>query len=195
MTINDQIRGEKKQYDINREAAKISALSSGKIRKYEYLTGKDILPSNQQRIIEQAKFTYLPLGKGFEKQIKTTQDQGEKQIGILKDLKPKEQAKPMEDKFNNQSKATTLFNEVIKKRKKIMSEFYDSVDYNNLDFKYLAPTKNVSFYEYMDSKEIFDAIKNYKIKYSEAKNKQNEFLNKLSNIKIGKKNCRTKRND
>ena len=58
MTINDQIRDKKLRYDINREAAKISALSSGKIHKYEYLTGEDILPSNQQQIIEQAKFTY-----------------------------------------------------------------------------------------------------------------------------------------
>ena len=43
MKINDQIRDEKLQYDINREAAKILALSSGKIHKYEYLTGEDIL--------------------------------------------------------------------------------------------------------------------------------------------------------
>ena len=78
MTINDQIRDEKIQYDINREAAKISALSSGKIRKYEYLTGEDILPSDQQQIIEQAKFTYSPLGKAFEKKIKTVEDQGQK---------------------------------------------------------------------------------------------------------------------
>ena len=74
MTINDQIRDEKLQYDINREAAKISALSSGEIRKYECLTGKDILPSIQQQIIEQAKFTYSPLRKAFEKQIKTIED-------------------------------------------------------------------------------------------------------------------------
>ena len=66
MTINDQIRDEKIQYDINRKAVKISALLSGKIRKYEYLTGEDILPSNQQQIIELAKFTYSPLGKAFE---------------------------------------------------------------------------------------------------------------------------------
>ena len=59
MIINDQIRDEKIQYDTNREAGKISALSSGKIRKYDYLTGEDILPSNQQQIIEQARFTYL----------------------------------------------------------------------------------------------------------------------------------------
>ena len=76
MTINDQIRHEKLRYNINREAAKISALSSGKIHKYEYLTGEDILPSNQQQIIEQARFTYSSLGKAFEKQIKTIEDQG-----------------------------------------------------------------------------------------------------------------------
>ena len=76
MTIKDQIRDEKLQYDINREASKISALSSGNIHKYEYLTGEDILPSNQQQIIEQARFTYSPLGKAFEKQIKTIEDQG-----------------------------------------------------------------------------------------------------------------------
>ena len=71
MTIEDQIKDEKLQYDINREAAKISALSSGKTDKYEYLTGEEILPSNQQQIIQQAKFNYSPLGKVFEKQIKT----------------------------------------------------------------------------------------------------------------------------
>ena len=70
MTINDQIRDEKLQYDINREAAKISALSSNKISKYEYLTGEEILAYNQKQIIEQAKFTYSPSGKAFEKQIK-----------------------------------------------------------------------------------------------------------------------------
>ena len=52
MTIEDQIKDEKLQYDINREAAKISALSSGNLDKYEYLTGKEILPSNQQQIIQ-----------------------------------------------------------------------------------------------------------------------------------------------
>ena len=86
MIIDDQIRDEKLQYDINREAAKISALSSGKIHKYEYLTGEDILPSNQQQIIEQAKFTYSPSGKAFEKQIKTIEDQGERQVEVLKYL-------------------------------------------------------------------------------------------------------------
>ena len=83
MTINDQIRDEKLKYDTNREAAKKSALPSGKIHKHEHVTGEDILPSNQQQIIEQTKFT--PLGKAFEKQIKTIEDQGEKQIKAIQD--------------------------------------------------------------------------------------------------------------
>ena len=101
MTINHQIRDEKLQYDINREAAKISALSSGKIQKYEYLTGEDILPFNQQQIIEQARFTYSLLGKAFQKQIKTIEDQGQKKVDALENLKLKEETKPTEDKANN----------------------------------------------------------------------------------------------
>ena len=118
MTINDQIRDEKLQYDINREAAKISALSSGKIHKYEYLTGEDILPSNQQQIIEQARFTYSPLGKAFEKQIKTIEDQGEKQIKAIQD---QGQVKTIKKYiYDNEdtpliSKQKEIFNELVEK--------------------------------------------------------------------------------
>ena len=85
MTIGDKIRDEKLQYDINREAAKISALSSGKIDKYEYLTGEEILPSNQRQIIEQAKFTSSPLGKTLKKETKIIEDQGKKNIKAIED--------------------------------------------------------------------------------------------------------------
>ena len=87
MTIDDKIRDEKLQYDVNREAAKILALSSDKIHKYEYLTGENILPSSNQQIIEQARFTYSPLGKAFEKQIETIKDQGKKRVDALNTLK------------------------------------------------------------------------------------------------------------
>ena len=103
MTIEDQIKDEKLQYDINGEAAKISALSSGKIDKYEYLTGEEILPSNQQQIIEQAKFTYSPLRKAFEKQTKTIEDQGEKQIKAIQD-KSTEKIKKYSDYDNDYKK-------------------------------------------------------------------------------------------
>ena len=90
MTIDYNIRDEKLEYDINRKAGKISALSSGKIYEYEYLTDEEILPSDQSKIIEQAKFTYSPLGKAFEKKRKTIKDQGTKQVEALKALKSEE---------------------------------------------------------------------------------------------------------
>ena len=87
MAIDDNIRDEKLKYNINREAAKISALSSGKIVKYEYLTGEKILPSNQIQIIEQGRFTYSTSGKFFQKQTKKIEDQGGKQIEAMEDNK------------------------------------------------------------------------------------------------------------
>ena len=83
MTIDDQINDERTQYDVNREAAKMSALSSGKINKYEYLTDEEILPSNQKQIIEQAKFIYSPSGKAFEKQSKKIEGRGENPIKAI----------------------------------------------------------------------------------------------------------------
>ena len=68
-----------------------------------------------------------------------------------------------------------------------MSELHGNVDYNNLKFEYVGPTKVVSFYEYMDSKELFNKIKNNQIKISEVKNEQNNFLKKLNEVKMGKK--------
>ena len=87
MTTDDKIRDGKLQYDINREAAKISTLSSGKIDKFEYLIVEEIRPSDQSRIIEQAKFTFSPLGKTFEKQIKTIDELRRKQAEALEVLK------------------------------------------------------------------------------------------------------------
>ena len=83
------------QYNINREATKISALSLDKIDKYEYLTGEEILPSNQRQIIEQANFAYFPLGKALKKQT-------EKQVDALKALNPSNRTnelKQIEDMF------------------------------------------------------------------------------------------------
>ena len=84
-----------------------------------------------------------------------------------------------------------MFNELINKRKKILSELHDSFDYN-LKFEYVDPAKDAGFYEYKDSKELFNAMNNNQIKFSEEKNKRNEFLNKLNNINIGKKDAEQK---
>ena len=85
MTNDDKIRDERLQYDINKEAAKISAWSNGKLDKYKYLTGEEILPSNQKQILEQAKFVYSPSRKAFKKHTKTIEDQGEKQIRAIEE--------------------------------------------------------------------------------------------------------------
>ena len=125
MTIDDQIRVEKLQFDINRVAAIISAISSGKTDQCEYLTDEEILPSNQKQIIEQAKFTYSPLGKVFEKQIKTIQDQGKKTTNwcfkrtnwFLK----KKRKKAIEDKSNDKpSMQKKFYNRLLKERKSEM---------------------------------------------------------------------------
>ena len=127
MTIEDQIKDEKLQYDINREAAKISALSSGKIDKYEYLTGEEILRSKQQQIIEEAKFTYSPLGKDFEKQTKTMEDQGEKQIKAIQD---KRSVKSIE-KFNHDINDSPIVLKVKEIYNKLTEECFEKI--NNLE--------------------------------------------------------------
>ena len=169
MTINDQIRDEKLQYHVNREAAKISALSSGKIHKYEYLTGEDILPSNQQQIIGQAKFTYSPLGKAFEKQIKTIEDQGKKQVDAFNTLKSNKQL-TTEDVIPNDA----LNNNEAKKELDKIKEIEKSVDREKLTHK---------TNEYTFSFEDFQAIKTFgrdiyegKITIKEADEYQRDLL-------------------
>ena len=82
----DKIRDEKLQYDMNREAAKISALSSGHIDKYEYLTGKEILPPVQSKVTEQAKFSYSPFGRTFENKKEITKKVLNNIINSIKEL-------------------------------------------------------------------------------------------------------------
>ena len=93
MIIDDKINDEKLQYNINREAAKTSPFSSDKIDKYEYLTGEEMLPSDQSRITEQAKFTFSPFGKAFEKLIKAIEEQGKNQVEASEVLRPKKKSR------------------------------------------------------------------------------------------------------
>ena len=131
MTIEDQIKDEKLQYDINREAAKISALSSGKLDKYKYLTGEEILPSNEQQITQQAKFNYSPLGKALEKQIKTIKDQGEKQVVALESLKNSDKKlTPIKDFIPTENLNSEIINEI-----KRIEEIEKKIDRNKMIYK------------------------------------------------------------
>ena len=174
MTIEDQIKDGKLQYDINREAAKISALSSGKIDKNEYLTGEEILPSNQQQIIEQVKFTYSPLGKAFEKQTKTIEDQGEKQIKAIQDNKKGErQTKPNEygDYF---------LNGLAKIR-----ESSKPIDFNNLIYFYKGNSAPIKFIGYKGPMHIFKCIHNGDISLEDIEKEKIKFKRDLAHIKQG----------
>ena len=170
MTINDQIKDEKLQYDINRETAKISALSSGKLHKYEYLTGEDILPTNQQQIIEQKKFTYSPLGKAFDKQIKTIEDQGKKQVDALNTLKSdnkitikKYTYDPRDTQFI--SKQKEIFNKLADERLGKISDLDERVNRNDLIYRYKGNVADRKFDEYDSALDIINKIQDVKKTY------------------------------
>ena len=102
-------------------------------------------------------------------------------------MKSNKQTKAIEGKSDNQSVATNIFNDLIKKRKIIINELYESVDKNKLYFEYVSNTKDVSFYEYMDSKEPFDEIKNNRLRFDGALKIQKELLKKMNEVKMGRK--------
>ena len=192
MTIEGQIKDEKLQYDINREAAKISALSSGKIDKDEYLTGEEILPSNQQQIIQQAKFTYSPLGKAFEKQIKTIEDQGKKQVKAIQDKQLVNN-----DDYKDRSllsKERKIFKDIYNKKLDKIEELDNKIDYNNLKYFIVNSGKTYDFSTLKDPISLLEAIKKGTITLQEAKNTQQDYLNNLYFIRKGNKNAEQKKN-
>ena len=184
MAIEDQIKDEKLQYDINREAAKISALSSGKIDKYEYLTGEEILPSDQQQIIQQAKFSYSPLGKAFEKQIKTIENQGKKQVKAIQDNKHLVNINKDDDYKDKLllSKEREIFKDIYNKRLDKIEELNNEINYNNLQYVAVNSGKIYNFSELTDPITFLDKIKKGKISLEEAKTYQQNYLDYLNII-------------
>ena len=176
MTIEDQIKDEKLQYDINREAAKISALSSGKLDKYKYLTGEEILPSNQQQIIEQAKFTCSPLGKAIEKQIQTIKDQGEKQVVALESLKDSnKKLTPITDFIPKEN----LNPEIIDETKRI-EEIEKNVDRNRMVYK--GTNETYDFRHFKAIRAFGNEIRNNVISLDKANIEQANSLSYISDF-------------
>ena len=195
MTIEDQIEDEKLQHDINREAAKISALSSGKIDKYEYVTGEEILPSNQQQIIQQAKFTYSPLGKAFEKQIKTIEDQGKKQVKAIQDNKHLVNINNDDDYKDKLllSRKRKIFKDIYNKRLDKIEELNNKIDYNNLNYVVVGTGDKYNFNNLDDPLTLLNNIKKGKISMVKAIEQQYNFRKYLNLIRIGHKNDNQKR--
>ena len=194
MSIEDQIRDGKLQYDINKESAKISVLSSGKIDKYEYLTGEEILPSKQQQIIEQAKFTYSPLGKAFEKQTKTIEDQLKNQISAIKESGKQiiESNEVSKNDFNidrsgvTHDKQKEIFNGLVKERALEFSNIKNEIDPNNLvDAFKTDGNEPKDFKNYREPLKLFEDLRDGNINPKEALKNQARFKSDLSEIKIG----------
>ena len=185
MTIEDQIKDEKLQYDINREAAKISALSSGKLDKYEYLTGEEIVPSNQQQIIQQAKFNYSPLGKAIEKQRKTIEDQGKEQVKAIQDNN--QLVSINKDDYKDKlllSKEREIFKDISNKR---LNKIEDLLDYvvlsKDMEYNFSIEKAPIS---------LLKAIKDGEISLKEARDRQRNYLQYLNIIQKGYKNSAQK---
>ena len=189
MTIEDQIKDEKLQYDIDGEAAKISVLSSGKIDKYEYLTGEEILPSNQRQIIEQAKFTFSPLGKAFEKQIKTIKDQGKKQVKAIQDNKQPANINNADDYKDKLllSRERKIFKDIYNKRLDKIEELNNKIDYYDLNYFVVGTVDKYSFDDLDHPLTLLNNIKKGKISMGKAIEQQYNFRKYLNLIRIGNK--------
>ena len=183
MTNDDKIRDEKLHYDINREKTKISALSSGKFDKYEYLTGEEILPPDQRRMIEKAKFTYSPLRKAFE----TIKGQGGKQIEAVEENRKQLYNKQSGNDELLLSKEREISKNIYNKRHDEIDELSKTIDYSDLKPIISSSGTETNFSELKVPVAFLDSIRKSEISIEEARHKQEEFNRYLKKIRSGNK--------
>ena len=151
------------------------------------------MPSNQQQRIEQAKFTYSPLGKAFEKQTKTIEDQGEKQIKATQDNK---QQLISDDDYKNKlliSKEREIFKDIYNKRLDKIEELNNKIYYDDLKYVVESSGDEYRFYKLKDAITFLDDIKKDKILIKEAKYQQQNYYSYLNTIRKGNKSANQKR--
>ena len=147
-----------------------------------------LLPSNQQQIIEQAKFTYSPLGKAFEKQTKTIGDKGEKQIKAIQDNRKQLIS---DDDYKNKlliSKEREIFNDIYNKRLDKIEELNNKIDYDHLKYVVESSGYEYKFNKIKDPIALLNDIKKGKISIEEAKEQQKDYYNYLNTIRRENKN-------
>ena len=166
---------------------KISALSSGKIDKYEYLTGEEILPSNQQQIIKQAKFTYSSLGKAFEKQTKTIEDHGEKQVDALKTLESLKQKEVKSQETKPTDYSSYFVNGLAEIRKSTKPIDPDE----DLPYTFKGNTASIRFNDFKDPMHIFKSIYNCDRTLEDVEKQQEELAANLGRINQGPPNYKS----
>ena len=150
--------------------------------KYEYLTGEDILPSNQQQIIEQVKFTYSPLGKAFEKQVKTIEDQRQKQIDALKVL----ELKAIESEPKNKPTITQEFyDKILEERVDEILKMRDKIDFDRLIYSFKGPISSINFGKFGGPMYIYGHMRNGDATLQQVEKQQKDFKKELNEIKSG----------
>ena len=157
--LDDKIKANKAQYELDREAANISALSSCEIKKYEYLTGEDL--GYKPDVIQKAKFEYSPLGKVFNKGL----DESDKKEGLLKRLKniedhPKITKENKDNQLNIKSIGYTVKEELSQEAMNILNKLGNQeklIDYRKLNFKG-GNNRDYNFSSYKSLKELLKVI-------------------------------------
>ena len=149
------------------------------VKKYQRLINK--------KIVEPAKFTYSPLGKSFEKQIKTIEDQGQKQFEALKNLKPKEQTKAIEDKSDDEFlMKTETYNRLFDKRLSEIREIINEIDYNDLIYNFKTKgSAPINFIKFKGPFGLFREIRDGNISLTKAEENQEDFKKELGQVTSG----------
>ena len=176
----------------------IILIEKGKLHKYEYLTGEDILPSTQQQIIEQTKFTYSPLGKAFDKQIKTIEDQGIKQVDALNTLKSDNK---IIEKYTYDlkdtpfiSKQKEIFNKHVDERIEKITDLDEIVKCKDLIYRCKGRVADTKFNEFYSALDIINKIQDDKKDLAEVKKNQEKFKYYLGEIKKGARKSKEQKN-
>ena len=158
-TIDNKIEQNKTQYDLDRQTAKISALSAGNFNKCEFLTGKDVLPEKDlsEKAVTLKRFEYLPLGKELKAQTSVAKEQYQ---GLIKPFRPDEKK---ESTIKNYNKSNLMYD-----RKCSFYKYRDSEEFNNISFK----SKYLFLFEFFNDLNKFDNLKAIKEKKTKkGKNK------------------------
>ena len=191
MTIDDKIRDEKLQYDINREAGKLSALSPWKNDKYENFTSEEILPSNQRQVLERAKFTYSPLGKAFEKQTKTIEEQVKKKIKTLEEHGKQIIKSSGEKNSLKLLKQKKIFDELINEMRLEINKVCKGIDFNNLTYYYTSKSALKYFVRFKGPLIIYNDVKNGWISLQKAEKIWEELWSELNKVLKGNPNYKS----
>ena len=184
--LNDKIKANKAQYDLDRETAKISALSSGELEKYEYLTGEYL--GYKPDVIQKAKFEYSPLGKVFNKGLDES-DKKKRYSERFKNIEDKSEEQLIENKENKQlhiKPVTYILDEELSEEAKNMLTKLDNkektINYKKLSFRRDKNLK-IDFRDYRSLKELFKEIYYRKISIDRAEDKQKEYSILLDALK------------